>query len=224
MKCWICGKEGTTGEHLTKHSDLKSVFGHVTQKSPIYLHRENEKNIKISSIKKSPEIKSKALLCPDCNNSRSAPYDRAWETLSTYLRKRPQAVKKGDIIQLHKVFPGKVHQSMLCVHLYFVKLFGCLIVEENIPINIDRFRMALLQEKSHKLVFIALWGGTDLGTGNSDVEIDLQDGECVFATWFYSIDDLTVNIMYAEAGQRRKGLREAWHPDSMSKKIKVVGL
>lgn len=30
-KCWICGEDATTGEHKTKKSDLKSVFGVPTQ-------------------------------------------------------------------------------------------------------------------------------------------------------------------------------------------------
>ncbi len=38
MNCWICGDHATTGEHRTKASDLKSEFGVVSQKRPIYLH------------------------------------------------------------------------------------------------------------------------------------------------------------------------------------------
>ncbi len=58
MKCWICGEEAKTGEHLTKASDLKSQFGDVSQKKPLYMHTEGKVNVKINSIKKSSDIKS----------------------------------------------------------------------------------------------------------------------------------------------------------------------
>jgi len=52
-----------TGEHTMKASDLKSEFGSVTQKTPLFLNSSLKKNVKINSIKKSRDIKSDALLC-----------------------------------------------------------------------------------------------------------------------------------------------------------------
>jgi len=224
MRCWICGSEGTTGEHLTKASDLRSEFGNVSQKSPIFLHRENAKNIRINSIKKSREIKCKALLCPNCNNARTAPFDRAWEQLSLYLRKRRNGLKKGDLIRLDRVFPGGVKRSMLSVYLYFIKIFGCLIRENKMPIGLNSFRRAILCNEPHPYIYLTFWGDTGIGTGISDVHIELSGNKCVYATWFYGIGTLVVNIMYAIPGQRRNGLIGAWHPTNIQKRIRVFGI
>jgi hypothetical protein len=40
MKCWICGNDANSGEHLMKASDLQSLFGHVTQQAPLYFHTD----------------------------------------------------------------------------------------------------------------------------------------------------------------------------------------
>ena len=224
MKCWICGTDGTTGEHLTKASDLRSEFGKVSQKSPIFLHRDSAKNIRINSIKRSREVKSKALLCPNCNNARTAPFDRAWEQLSTHLRTKRNGLKKGDLIRLDRVFPGSVKESMLRVHLYFVKIFGCMIREHRMPIGLNGFRRAVLCNEPHPGVYLAFWRDTGIGTGISDVHLDMSGDKCVYATWFYGIGTLVVNIMYAVPGQKRKGLIGAWHPTNIQKKIRVVGI
>ncbi len=37
-------------------------------------------------------------------------------------------------------------------------------------------------------------------------------GTSSFATWFYWIDKLAINVMFAEDGEKRNGLIGAWHP------------
>jgi hypothetical protein len=118
MECWICGQEGTTGEHLLKASDLKSEFGSASQSDPLFLHTKDQRNQKINSIKKSRLVKSKALICSNCNNARTAPHDKAWEKLSKYLR-NIKDLKAGKILKLNNVFPGSISTQMLNVHLYF---------------------------------------------------------------------------------------------------------
>jgi hypothetical protein len=38
MRCWICSDEADSAEHLIKASDLRALFGNVSQKNPIYFH------------------------------------------------------------------------------------------------------------------------------------------------------------------------------------------
>lgn len=223
MNCWICGNSGTTGEHLAKASDLKAVFKGATQKKPLYFSTDSCRNIEIPSIKRSSPLKSSALICPYCNNVRTSPHDRAWEKLSEYLRKGNAALRKGSIIKLNRVFPGNTKHSMLNVHLYFVKLFGCAIVEHNIPINIAEFSTAIMENKAHPKIYLAFAQSLDFGlkrhVGRSNLEMASIGGKCMFATWFYVVDAVTVRIMYAEPEERRKGLANAWHPSAISKKV-----
>jgi hypothetical protein len=118
MKCWICGNEAQTGEHLIKASDMRAIFGQVRQTKPLYVHPASRKNLPAKGINVGV-FKSTAMLCERCNNERTQPYDRAWETLSRFLRGKP-SVSARRRIDLAKVFPGAVRQSMLRVHLFFV--------------------------------------------------------------------------------------------------------
>ena len=123
MKCWICGKLGTTGEHLIKASDLRSYFGEVSQEIPIYFHTSEKKNFPVGSIKKSKSLKSDALICNECNSSRTQLYDKAWERLSGYLSANWQETLAARQFNLTNIFTGKVRESLLYIHLFFVKLF-----------------------------------------------------------------------------------------------------
>ena len=222
MKCWICGNDGTTREHKTKASDLRALFPNVTQKQPIFLHTDQEKNQKIGSVK-SAKLKFSSRICAECNNVRTAKYDRAWESLSKFLREKEPSINKGDVICLDKVFPKHVAHSMLDVHLFFVKLFGCIIIEKGLPINIAPFSEAIMCQKPHPKVYIAFGPALDSGTGVSDMEmaINNRNGKCAFATWFYIVGSVLVNVMYAEPNERRQGLVHAWHPSTISKYLHI---
>lgn len=226
MKCWICGDEANSGEHLIKASDLKSLFNHVTQNSPLYFHRDQKRNYPIGGIK-SDKLKYQALICVRCNNERTQSHDRAWERLSYYLRKRQPPIRPGMLVRLDRAFPGKVSKSMLDVHLFFLKLFGCLITENKIPIDISEFSQCILRGVPHPKVWLALWTGLQhpniKHVGCSSVETAKLDGCIAYASWFYVVDKVAVNIMYAEPSEHRKGLVHAWHPFSVGKRVRIVG-
>ena len=226
MKCWICGDEANSGEHLIKASDLSSMFGHVTQKSPLFFHTDQKRNQPIGGIK-SDKLKYRARLCARCNNERTQQHDRAWENLSKYLRERKPPIKPGMTVRLDRAFPGSVSKSMLAVHLYFLKLFGCLIVENSIPIHIDQFSQSILHGMPHPKVWLAFWTGLQhpniKHVGCSQVETTQLGGRVTFASWFYVIDKLAVNVMYAEPGEHRRGLFHAWHPSYVGKHVRICG-
>lgn len=224
MKCWICGQQGNTGEHLVKGSDLRSYFGDVSQNSPIFFHTNDKKNIPVGSIK-SKRFKSNALICNRCNSAVTQPYDRAWEALSIYLRLNWLDLMKSQEIDLTKVFPGSVHKSMLNVHLYFVKLFGCRIVEIGAPIDTGAFSEALLNQKAHKDIFIAFGPRPGIVehkyAGFTPIHSMDIDGVSAFATWLYMIDNLAVNVIYAPKYRAAGVMKNTWHPE---KPHKIIGI
>jgi len=223
MNCWICGSNAQTGEHLIKASDMRSIFGHVRQSQPVFRHSESRRNIPVKGIN-ADIMKSDALICAPCNNQRTQPYDRAWETLSAYLRSRTR-IRGGDRIDLGKVFPGAVHKSMLYVHLFFVKLFGCLIAEHSIPIDIGDFSNAILNNTAHQKVHLAISPYTDgiasVSAGYSDLDTAQLNNRVVHAAWLYILDRFAIRVMYAEPTEHRKGLIDSWHPSSISKCIRI---
>lgn len=155
MKCWICpADEKATGDHKIKASDLKALFRKPSQKKPLFLSTDLRRNIKIGSIKRSPHLKSKAPMCAYCNNTRTAPHDETWRKLSKYLREKRPIIKSNETIKLSKIFRGSVKRSMLDVHLFFVKVFGCAISENNISIDISGFSDAIMHQKAHPLIHL----------------------------------------------------------------------
>jgi hypothetical protein len=225
MKCWICGAEATSGEHLTKASDLRALFGHRSQQNPFFLHASENLNQRVSGIN-SNILKSKALLCVHCNNERTQPFDRAWEKLSDYLRNRKPVIQPNMVLRLSPVFPGKVHQSMLFVHLYFLKLFGCLIVEHSIPIDIREISSAILGGRAHNKVHLAFEAIVDrrhhLHAGRSPIQTAQLNGRVSYAVWLYDVGPLSVHVMYAESNEKRKGLENSWHPSSVGKFVRFI--
>lgn len=225
MNCWICGQPADSGEHRIKASDLRLVFGPVSQKNPLFMHNAMQRNRPIKGIK-SDVLKSDALICRECNNHRTQPYDKAWQQLSTYLSSRPEPIRTGKCLKLHKAFPGAVAQRMLDVHLFFAKLFGCIIVEHKVPIDISGFSQAILKRQAHPFLFIAF--APRIGppgkamVGRSNLYTARLARRVAYATWIYHLEQFTVSIIYATPGERRKGLVDSWHPSTVTKCVRVT--
>jgi len=222
MKCWICGKENaTTREHRIKASDLRSLFGAPTQASPLYFHTDKRRNKKVGSLK-ADILKYQHLICLECNSARTQPHDQAWQYFSEMLRSRLPPLQVGDTFRLNRIFPYDTRRLMRNVHLYFVKLFGCQIVEGAIPIDISSFAQAIIEGRPHPKLYFVLGRLPDMGFhvgGGSDVHAALLDGKVAFASWLYQVNDLCVNVMYAEEWEQRQGLEHAWHPRSAEKRL-----
>lgn len=227
VKCWVCGANAESREHLIKASDLRSVFGSgISQAAPLYLHNDLSRNQPVGGIK-SKKLKYSPLLCSYCNNERTQSHDYAWERLSEYLRQRQPPIQAGTTVRLSRVFPGSVQTSMLRVHLFFLKQFGCLIAEHKIPLALEPFARAITSETPHPNVHIAFWVGLNQPgrrqVGRTHVQTAALHGHIVYAGWFYMIDRLAVNVMYAIPEEHRKGLVQSWHPSTVGKRVVVVG-
>ncbi len=74
------------------------------------------------------------------------------------------------------------------------------------------------------MVYLSFWPSSGMGTGNSDMETASNGGKCAFATWFYVIGSIAVNVMYVIPGEHRQGLRDSWHPSNVSKRLKIGGV
>lgn len=223
MKCWVSGDDARTGEHMVKKSDLHGVFGHVSQNHLLYRHSALRRNVPVKGLNVGL-LKFGGLMCARCNNQRSQAYDRAWEHLSAALRIKP-TLQPGGRIDLGKIFPGTVRKSMLNVHLYFVKLFGCTVVERSLPIDIRGFSQAILNATAHQKVHLAIspftCGLPSASVGYSDLAIAPCNRVISYATWLYRLDRFTVRVMYAEPSEHRKGLIDSWHPSSVKKCLHI---
>lgn len=222
MNCWICGSKGDSGEHLSKATDIKSVFGEISQRKPLVLRKDDNTKKKLGS-RKADALKSSAPICTQCNNVRTSSHDRAWEKLSEFLRQYPLDRRGPLSIRLSKVFKHDRYKNVLAVHLYFVKLFGCRIVENSIPIDTDSFSESILKEKPNPLIFIHFKKGLvpklkTVGLSNIQASND-ETGTIVGAVWTYIVDNLFVDISYSRTPARTEYLKNSFHPQWKNKVI-----
>ena len=223
--CWICGAEADSREHLAKASDLRQTFGAVSLSAPLYFRDGVGRSQRLGSVK-SGRIKSEKVLCQRCNDTRTQPYDEDWATLSSALARRSTRVTGQNRIKLRQLFPGRARIAARNIHLYFVKLFGCRIVGEKVPINVEPFARAIQTE--------SLCDGLSLifcrdATNNAKRHIFLsaiqakQVGSTIeCAGWTYAVGRFFVEVMWFRHLRQFQGAKGHWRPDQNGTVIKLV--
>jgi hypothetical protein len=223
--CWICGSPADSAKHMVKASDFRSVFGRVSQAAPAYKHSSDAKNIPVRGAK-AEILKFAPSLCSYCNNSRTQPYDRAWEKLSEAMRFHKPALVARSRVPVARIFEGSVDQSMLNVHLYFTKLLGCYAVEHKVPLPLDYFAYCLregMAPENLRLIFAHIRGDADghpIIVGN--VEALQMGGRAVSARWFYIVGGIGVEVSFAEPGRPRLTRDRGWHPSDGHTRIRMA--
>jgi hypothetical protein len=214
--CWICKKNGAdSGEHKTKRSDLLAVLGKPSQEEPFYYHDLHKRNRPVGSLD-AKILKSPVRICSHCNNTRTQPHDFAWEAMSDRLRSR--RLKVGQWVRCERIFNYSTKRRMIDVHLFFLKLTGCMIAEakangHDVPISLDPFSEAIMANRPHPEIHLQL-GRHDGGIGRSDLHVWKTDpGGSILGGWLYQLDTIAVSVIYAQTG-RFEHRRDLWHPHS----------
>lgn len=214
--CWICRKnKADSGEHKTKRSDLLAVLGKPSQNEPFFYHDLHERNRPVGSLN-AKILKNPVRICSHCNNSRTQPHDFAWEAMSDRLRSRQ--LKVGQWIRCNSVFAYATKRRMIDVHLFFLKLTGCMIAEakasgHDVPISLEPISEAIMSGRPHREIHLQ-FGRHDGGIGRSDLHVWKTDpGGSVLGGWLYQLDTIAVSVIYAQAG-RFEHRRDLWHPHS----------
>lgn len=201
--CWICKtNKADSGEHKTKRSDLLAVLGKPSQEEPFYYHDQAKRNRAVGSLD-AKILKSPVRICSRCNNARTQPHDIAWEAVSDRLRSRRSSV--GQWVRCNRIFAYSTKREMINVHLFFLKLTGCMIAEakangHDVPISLDPFSDAIMSGRPHAEVHLQ-FGRHDGGIGRSDLHVWKTDpGGSILGGWLYQLDTIAVSVIYAQAG------------------------
>lgn len=166
-------------------------------------------------------------ICGHCNNQHTQPYDKAWEQLSAYLQANWRDISRRGQFDLSKPFPGQTRAAALNVHLYFVKLFGCKLNEDSIPIDLRPFSAALMSRAPHPEVKIVVCDASRRGIDlvlMHDSEVHTmrdRDGALHGAVWMYIVHPVAIKVGWIEAGKPLCLLGNKWHPSSPSKIVKL---
>ena len=227
MQCWICGGNADSGEHIIKVSDLKMIFGKVKQEKPIYMHTKDRRNQRVAGLS-SDKLKYGRVMCRDCNSSRTQKSDLAWAQLSTALRALKPAITEGQRFRLAKVFPGSVSEKMTQVQLFFVKQLGCLIKENDIPIDIEGFSRAVISGRAHPDIYLRFLTGLQENNirlvSRSPVQVASQNGKVMVASFIYMIDRVAVSVIYIGSENLKAGYKGAFHPLHGTRVIRFEGV
>lgn len=214
-KCWICGGDATTGEHLIKRSDLKQIFGEPQIGAPLFLHNVNKTNLKVQGLN-SKALKLEKSLCSKCNNQVTQPYDRAWEQLSAFIAEHKDRLRPQSIIRADRVYATHSNLMMRYVQLYFVKLFGCLIVSNVIDFDLSSFARSLQSRKFHPDVFLKFGcvprSEQIVGVAGLSTAIENRSGVIAGAQWFYELEGIAVNVIYSPVPGLWTDTDGSWHP------------
>jgi hypothetical protein len=223
--CWICNRnEANSGEHKTKRSDLAAVLGSPTQDRPLYFHDIERRNKPVKSLD-AKILKVPIRICHDCNTARTQPHDRAWEHMSDRLRS--QSLVIGQCVRANRIFRHDTRRQMVGVHLFFLKLFGCMLCEarangHGLPIDIKPFSQAIMTGRPHPEVHLQ-FGKCDGTVGRSNLHCWKTQHGSVLAGWLYQLDSVAVSVLFAQAG-RWEHRADLWHPRShtSSKRFQIA--
>jgi hypothetical protein len=223
--CWICNaNEANSGEHKTKRSDLAAVLGAPSQDRPFYFHDLERHNEPLKGLD-AEILKAPIRICHECNTTRTQPHDRAWEHMSDHLRSRRLVI--GQWVRASRTFSHDTRQQMINVHLFFLKLFGCMLCEakaggHDVPIDIMPFSQAIMAGRPHPEVHLQ-FGKHDGTVGRSNLHCWTTEHGSVLAAWLYELDTVAVSVLFAQAGRwvHRPNL---WHPEShtSSKRFQIA--
>jgi hypothetical protein len=216
--CWICRvRAADTGEHRLKASDIRVLAPGISQNNPVYLQRGRATNDRIGSAK-ADKLKHPKSMCSVCNGSLTQPYDMAWDRLHEYLRSTWELTVEREWFDMSVPFPQKLRQGTLDVHLFFVKLFGCLAYEADIPIDLDPFSDALLSRSPHPEIYLTV-SHDDVGEGivvaqDSAVHRwdDRRSGQLAALSWMYAVPPIAIKLHYIRAGEKMEVAGWPWHP------------
>lgn len=213
--CWICNSyPADSGEHKHKRSDLLAAFGKPSQAKPLYYHDFTRANHLVGSLD-AKILHAPVRICKECNNARTQPHDKAWERMSEALR--GYDLKVGQWLRPARVFPYRARRHMIGVHLYFLKLFGCMLEEakasgRDFGIDIRPFSEAIMTGTPHPGVLLR-FGNCDGVIGRSDLFRGYGPTGDIYASWLYQAENICVAVTYAPPTLWHATVPH-WHPNS----------
>jgi len=135
--CWICQAPADSAEHKIKKADLVRTYGkgpYVGGSAPVHV-----RGGKVTSVQGpgSTKLKYEPSLCQSCNTAGTQAYDRAYDRFITWLFENELAVLRKRLINFEDVYGRNFEEGQLNLFRYFVKSFGCQLVDAGQPVPPD---------------------------------------------------------------------------------------
>lgn len=171
--CWWCGGVADSREHRHKASILRRMWSD----EGLYLGRRGEDLYTLRSWR-SDAVKFGKVLCQNCNNVRSQPFDKAYDVYAGFIQSNAVSLNRARSIDWREVYGVDWYEPARSLGCYAVKNFGCWIAESGFapPKVLTAFldggeladtRLMLARQQSASLAHRAVWldGGPTLDRG-----------------------------------------------------------
>lgn len=171
--CWWCGGVADSREHRHKASILRRMWSD----DGLYLGRQGQDLYALRSWR-SDAVKFGKVLCQNCNNVRSQPFDKAYDVYTQFIQSNAVPLSRARWIDWREVYGPNWHEPTRLLGCYAVKNFGCWIAESGFapPRALTAFlgggkladtRLMLARQQSASLAHRAVWleGGPTLDRG-----------------------------------------------------------
>jgi hypothetical protein len=138
-RCWWCGAPADSREHRLKKSDLVREFGKPPFTGLRTLTRVSGDDRHEFRGPDSGLVKFQPSICMRCNNTRSQPFDVAWDSFVGYLAKQEVEVLRDCSLDLEAIFGTDWAARAADVERYVVKHLICRVAEQRAgPIQLHR--------------------------------------------------------------------------------------
>jgi hypothetical protein len=138
LTCWICGAAANSAEHRLKKSDLVRAHGRGPYMGLSALAHVRGQQETLIQGPGSKHIKYAPSLCAYCNNTRTQPFDRAYEQFITWaLDQNEESILKKRFINFAEVFGSNWPNLQCDLYKYFAKSFGCRLIDAGITVPVD---------------------------------------------------------------------------------------
>ena len=128
-KCWICGKTADSREHVIKKTDLVRAYGKGSFSSETGPAHVKDGKIKTLQGPDSTRVKYQPSLCQDCNGAFTQPFDLAYDKFIDWVLQNEESVLHHRFIDFQEVYGSDFAVSQTNLFKYFVKAFGCRLVD-----------------------------------------------------------------------------------------------
>ena len=132
--CWVCGNPADTDEHRRKRSDLVARYGTswMPEQQPFVIR--GDRSSRWTRVQGPNDRKSvyKKMLCGWCNNTRTQPFDEAYQQFSGWILAAAAILHGKESIDFTEIYGNAHVEKTLDLMRYFAKSLGCRIVAAGI--------------------------------------------------------------------------------------------
>lgn len=134
--CWICGSIADSQEHRHKKTDIKREFVGTSPKGErVGLLSKDNSTFEIQGPD-SKRLKFKHVICQNCNNNFSKPFDLAYVKFINYILENVDELMKNRKINFLSIFHQNTIEQIRNLYKYYLKHLGCRLSENNIEVSI----------------------------------------------------------------------------------------